>query len=309
MSKQGTRIIRTHNIAPANPNTLEGSLYKEGYSFVPGTIQKFYPRADTRGLVRTGLDPNAQKIKSIVDEKARRQEVNRVTKLKEHYEALLGESLEPESSFYAEVKQTGYGLKDGDNIFNLDSPRQAIDFYWLLETGEIATNLAALQDGQFNPNRTKFYVFDATVETSAAFERKKKINGVIAILDNADALTLRRIQKLVGLGLPVGAGEEEIYNALDEYVRSAPSSLGHDPIERFNSVASLGTELIEVKSLVRDLIDTNIVRLKGEIVMEGEGVLAKSVEEFESYLLDPKNTEIFDSYKDRLRQKAALATF
>ena len=53
---KGMRIIRPYKKEPSNMRTLEGSLYQNGYSFIPGTTRKFYPRVDSRGVIRTGLD-------------------------------------------------------------------------------------------------------------------------------------------------------------------------------------------------------------------------------------------------------------
>ena len=66
--------------------------------------------------------------------------------------------------------------------------------------------------------------------------------------------------------------------------------------------------MLEVKALTKDLIDTNIVRVKGSIVYEGEHVWAKSVEEFELFLADPKNTAEYESFKDKLKNKVRAST-
>ena len=53
---QGVRIIRPYKRQPSSMRTLEGSLYQNGYNFIPGTVRKFFPRVDSRGVIRTGLD-------------------------------------------------------------------------------------------------------------------------------------------------------------------------------------------------------------------------------------------------------------
>ena len=77
MSKQiaqGVRIIRPFKRQPSSMRTLEGSLYQNGYNFIPGTVRKFFPRVDSRGVIRTGLDENSPKFRGILDTKAREQE-------------------------------------------------------------------------------------------------------------------------------------------------------------------------------------------------------------------------------------------
>ncbi len=305
---RGVRIIKPYRKDPGtNLRTLEGSLYQNGYNFIPGTARKFYPRVDSRGVIRTGLDETSQKLKSILDLKVREQETQRVKQLKEYYEALLDESLDPTSTFYDEIKDNGIGLEDGDNIFNLDNPRDAVNFYWLMETEMIAENLDAIETGTVDTSLVKFYVFDGTVESKVTFDRKKKINSAIASLDKMTASKRKKIQKLIGLGLSADSSEEEIYISLDEYLRTPASSLGMDPIENFSRITAYSDDLLDVKALVKDLLDTNIVRIKGSIIYEGDNVWAKSLEEFELFLADPKNTVEYTAFKDKLKNKLKIS--
>ena len=122
------------------------------------------------------------------------------------------------------------------------------------------------------------------------------------------AIKRKKVQKLIGLGLGNDAGEEEVYNAIDEYLRTPSNALGLDPILNFNKIVALSEDLIEVKTLVKDLIDSSIVRVKGGIVYEGEHVWAKSVEEFEVFLADPKNTEAYEAFKDKYANKMRINT-
>ena len=44
------------------------------------------------------------------------------------------------------------------------------------------------------------------------------------------------------------------------------------------------------------------MRVKGSIVYEGDNVWAASVEEFELFLTDPKNTVEYESFKEKLKK-------
>lgn len=309
MSKKtdlGVRIIRPIKKQPANMRSLEGSLYQNGYNFIPGTARKFFPRVDSRGIIRTGLDENSQKLKAIFDEDVREVEMARIKKLREYYEAILDESLEPTSTFYDEIKENGITLEDGDNIFNMENPRDAVNFYWIMETEMVAPSLEAVENGSIDTAMVKFYVYQGEVETKVTFERKKRINSAIADLDLMSPVKRKQIQSLLGLGLSATAAEEEIYNALDEYLRTPASAMDRDPVEQFLKLTQYSDELLEVKSLVRELIDKNIIRIKGSIVYEGEYVWSKSVEEFEIMLSDPKHTEEYEAFKDKVKQKKMI---
>lgn len=305
---KGVRIIRPYRKEPSNLRTLEGSLFKEGLNFVPGTVRKFFPRVDSRGIIRTGLDENSIKIRTIEDDKVREQEFQRVLKLREYYESILDEALDPTSTFYNEIKDSGYNLEDSDNIFNMENPREAVNFYWLLETEMVAPSVDYIESGKMDSNIVKFYVYDGEVDTKTTFERKKRINTAIATLDTMSAIKRKSVQKLIGLGLSASAGEEEVYNAIDEYLRTPANALGTDPIEVFSRIISYSEDLLDVKSLVKDLIDQNIVRVKGTIVYEGDHVWAKTIEEFELYLADPKHTEEYEAFKEKLRNRIKINT-
>jgi len=303
---KGMRIIRPYKREPSNMRTLEGSLYQNGYSFIPGTTRKFYPRVDSRGVIRTGLDENSPKIRAIFDPKVKEAEVQRIKQLKDYYESILDESLEPNSTFYDEMKENGLTLEDGENIFNMENPREAVNFYWIMETDMVASSLDDIESGRVDTSIVKFYVYNGEVETKVTFERKKKINSAIASLDKMSAVKRKKIQKLIGLGLPMDSTEEEVYNAIDEFLRTPANAMDRDPIEQFAKITSYSDDLLDVKALVKDLVDKNIVRIKGSIVYEGEHVWAKSIEEFELFLTDPKHTEEYDSFKDKLKNKARI---
>jgi hypothetical protein len=303
---KGMRIIRPYKREPSNMRTLEGSLYQNGYAFIPGTTRKFYPRVDSRGVIRTGLDENSPKIRAIFDPKVKEAEVQRIKQLKDYYESILDESLEPNSTFYDEMKENGLTLEDGENIFNMENPREAVNFYWIMETDMVANSLDDIESGKVDTSIVKFYVYNGEVETKVTFERKKKINSAIASLDKMTAVKRKKIQKLIGLGLPMDSTEEEVYNAIDEFLRTPASAMDRDPIEQFAKITSYSDDLLDVKALVKDLVDKNIVRIKGSIVYEGEHVWAKSIEEFELFLTDPKHTEEYDSFKDKLKNKARI---
>lgn len=304
---RGTKVIKPYRKEPANSRSLEGSLYREGFNFIPGTSKKFYPRVDSRGVIRTGLDENAMKLRAIEDPEVREQEMHRIKALKTYYESILDESLDPTSTFYDEIKENGYTLEDNDNIFNLENPRDAINFFWLLETDMVAHSMEDIETGRVDGSIVRFYVHDGEVESKTAFERKKRINSAIAALDKMTAVKRKKVQKLLGLGLAGDAGEEEVYNALDEYLRIPATALDQDPIAAFTKITNYSEETLAIKTLIRELIDYNVIRVKGSVVYEGEHVWAKSVEELELTLADPKNSDIYDAFKDKVKNKMKLS--
>ncbi len=172
----------------------------------------------------------------------------------------------------------------------------------------VAPSLDAIESGEIDGSMVRFYVFDGTVETKTTFERKKRINSAIAALDKMSQIKRKKVQKLIGLGLANTSSEEEVYNAIDEYLRTPSTALGLDPIENFMRIMNYSDDMLDAKAVIKDLIDTNIVRVKGSVVYEGEHVWAKSLEEFELFMVDPKNTVEYEAFKDKLKQKLKINT-
>jgi len=150
-------------------------------------------------------------------------------------------------------------------------------------------------------------VHDSDIESKMAFERKKKINSAIAALDGMSETKRRKIQILLGLGIPNTASNEDVYNALDEYLRTPASALQTDPIVNFNRIMSYSDAIINVKTLIKDLVAYNVVRVQGTIVYEGEHVWAKSLEEFELILADNSNSELLKAFKQKLKDKVNIS--
>jgi hypothetical protein len=171
----------------------------------------------------------------------------------------------------------------------------------------VAHSIDDIETGKADGSIVRFYVHDGEVESKSAFERKKRINSAIAELDRMTAVKRKKIQKLLGLGLAGDASEEEVYNALDEYLRIPATALDQDPIAAFTKITKYSEETLAIKSLIRELIDYNVIRVKGSVVYEGEHVWARSVEELELTLADPKNSDIYDAFKDKVKNKMKLS--
>lgn len=310
----GVKKVLPFRRRPLFESSLEGTLYKNGNSMIPGSVRKYYPRVDSRGRVRTGLDENAVSIQAIRDPEAREKEIERIKNLRLQYEHLSGEDLRPESPFWNVVKGTfdnetntgGAYLEDKENIFDMNNWEHAVTFYWLMETGLIAKSLTDIESG-IAPLETQWYVHDAEIEDKVKFERKKRVNTAKVKLDSLSTIDLRKVAKLIGLGVSNLASEETVYTTLDEYLSTPKADLDTDPIDNFNRILSYSKEVLDVKTMVLDLLHHNIVREHGTLIKEGEHVWAKSLDEFEAVLLDPINHEALKSFRDKLQNKIKVS--
>src|SRR5437016_3592229 len=146
--------------------TMEKSLRERGLSRMPGTVVMKFPYRDLSGRYRTGLDDQSPRILRIDDDNERKAEQKRVRDLRASLEKRTGLDLGPTSDYYNYTSKKPSGAKvepvklaDGENIFNLDDPWQAITYYWLSSHPTIASSLQAWERGEF-PADTQYYVCD-----------------------------------------------------------------------------------------------------------------------------------------------------
>jgi hypothetical protein len=295
------KIIRPYLRRPLNERTLDGSLYKEGLTRAPKTTLGVCMMIDSNKKPITGIDENSIKIKSIKDESARAIEFSRVKSLRESLEEATGESLTPDSAFWRDKVEVPYELIDGDNIFDLNNPFQAIDYYWLTQLSIIASNLDDINSGKVNRTKTFYYVYEPDAEVTNEFNRKKLINDAVAILNKLGQTEAKRVAFLLNLKLPDSFTYPETYNELDNFIKTPKTYGSHDPIEEFTKVCSYTPQVMAIKVLVKSLIDDRIIKQRGDSVLEGENVLAKSIQDLENKLAEDQ--EFFVDMETKMTNK------
>jgi len=298
--KQG--IISPIKLTGLRPKTLEHSLSKEGYSRIPNTSVFVTPDKDVYGKYKTGLDEDAQEILDLPEEE-RKIEQDRIRELRKNLEHALGEDLSPRSDFYRRIGQEGgVRLKDSDNAFNLNHPREHVTFLWVSKIREVAPSLLHFEMGKVDPS-TRWYVKNEDVEAKVEYQRKSKYNKAAGDLDKmtpSDMVTIGRI-----LNLPVSNDmtREKIYNELDAYISSNQQSL-----DKFAEVCALPEEMKKIKALIEDLLHHNILRERGlgGAILEGDENIAISKLELLDKLLNPKHQDLYIYYQTKLKQKQQL---
>lgn len=299
------KIIKPYNKRPASMNTLAGSLYKEGLSRAPMTALSVYPLTDARGVIQTGIDENALKIKAIRDPKARELEFARVKALREDLEFKTNELLDPASAFWTDEingkMSEPYSLKDGDNVFDMNDPYNAIDFYWLTQLPIVAKSLDDINSGKADPAIVSFYVYESEVVSRNEFNRKKEINDVVSMLNKLGEVEIKKVAFILNLKMPEKSTYSELYVALDNYIKEPKVYGKEDPIEEFKRVATYTAESLNIKVLIKQLLEERILKVKGTSVFEGENLIAKSIEDFEIKLAEDPNE--FLSYEAKTRAK------
>lgn len=199
--------------------TMEKSLREKGMSRVPGTVRMLFPYKEANGKYRTGLDENATYIRNMaeINPEEAQLERDRVIKIKKELEKKTGIDLSPTAPYYNHTSQkvaqkvSPVKLADGDNIFNLDDPWQAITYHWLRVHPSIASSLQAYEKGRY-PSETQYYVNDEDIESEIIYRKKKTSNDAIIKFDQWSLEKRRKIARLLDLPVDDEMKEETVYN-------------------------------------------------------------------------------------------------
>ncbi len=311
----GSRVGKISTIKKERNSNLfsfESSLSKYGYYRYPGTAIKIEVFKEPNGTYRTGLDENALYIDQIPSPEARDLEKKKVKALREELEKRVGVDLGPKSDYYARRNDENYGeikaemvkLRDGDNIFDLDNPQQAITYAWLRVHPMIARSYQAWLNGEYLPS-TQFFVNDEDIENSLVYKKKQLINKAIVEVDQMSLEKRKKIARLLGLPVAESSKEEFVYNLLDNFIKQAEIGEGKykgaDPVNLFNKFSNLEPDTLEAKYLVNELIKHSILRYKRGKLYEGEVEIARSEDELVERLLSPKYQEDFIAYQEKLK--------
>lgn len=297
------RIIKPYKKSYRNELSLAATLHKDNRTRIPGTSISITPIQDYNGDVRTGINENAIKIRTIKDKEAR-DLAYEATKLKrEKLEQALNEDLSPQSPFWVEKIEKPFYLKDGDNIFNLDKAEDELEYSWLMELPFIAKSLEDIQSGKVDSSTIIWYVHEPDVESNSTFNRKRKINDVVATLNKLGELELRKVAFVLNLKLSKKATYNDIYNTVDEFLHTPKEYGTSDPIEEFIKATSYNAQTLAIKVVVKELLENKFLKMRGNSVYEGDTLLAKSIEDFEMKLTE--DLDMFNAYKDKIEVKKA----
>lgn len=301
--------------------TMQGGLAQKGLTRVPGTGVFKYPYKEIDGQYRTGLDPKAAYIRRISDPLEREMEIERVTKLREKLESLLGDiDLGPRSSFW------NYGLSksnddmmhvqpvklmDGDNFFDLNVPFQELAFSWLRVHPTIASSYQAWERGEY-PAETQFYVADEEIENAVLFKKKQLINKAIMKFEQMTPEKRKKVARLLGLPVTDDTKEEAVYNLVDNVLKQTEFKNGKyqglNPVEVFNRFADMKENLLHIKDLVKQATAHSIYRIRPNgKVYEGEFELAKDEDDLIKMLSDDDNQDMLLTLEGKLKTKKIAA--
>lgn len=316
-SKIGKISVLKKEYSNSEMQTMEGGLSNKGLTRIPGTGVFKFPYKEIDGKYRTGLDPTASYIQRIQDPQEKELEIERVTELKAKLQDALGDiDLGPRSSYwnYALAKSSDdtshvqpVKLLDGDNYFDLSIPYQEIAFAWLRVHPTIASSHQAWERGEY-PADTQFYVADDDIENAVVYKKKQLINKAIVKFDSMSIEKKRKVARMLGLPVTESTKEEVVYNQIDSLLKKTEFDKGKfaglSPIDIFNRYADMKESLLDVKDLVKQAIDHNIYKVKGNgKVYEGEFEIAIDEDELVKTLISDDNQDLLLTLQGKLKTK------
>ena len=289
--------------------TMEKSLRDNGFSMVPGCKKLFMPYKEPDGKYLTGLDENASYIKRLAKINPEAAEIER-KKIRERLEKLkdaLGNiDLSPRSSFWSPVHNPNivHGLKDGDNFFALDNANEAVKFYFLSVHPKIAPSLEAYNRGDCHAD-THWYIADDEKESEIIYRKNKRVTDALNKFESFSLEKQRKIVMLLGEPITETAKETTVFNTFHAYINASEilrgPFKGQDPVRVFETFATSQDEILDVKYLMKQAFDNQILRMKAGRVWEGEVQVYNSEDELFETLLDVKNQDIRFALEKKLK--------
>lgn len=296
--------------------SLEACLSEKGYTRFPGTSMKIEVAKETNGDYLTGLNPNALYIKRMKSTELKESEQKRVQALYDELVGMTKLDLDPQSPYYKDrynerldknARAQIVNLEDGENIFNLDDPYQAITFAWLRVHPLIASSYQAYERGEY-PASTKFYVADDEIEAEITYRKSKAINDAIVILDKMSLEDRRKVARLLGKPVDDNTKEVFVYNMLDKYIKMGETTdgkyKGQNTVRVFTALANLDTKILGARDLIEQAVRLDVYREDRDgTIREGGIEIAKSSEDLAIDLLKTKNQDKLIALDEKVRAK------
>jgi len=303
-----------------NNGSLEASLAINGYSRFPGTGVRFVPAKEKNGLdYKTGLNVKAAYLEAMkkTNPENYKFEIARITELKSDLEDRAGIQLDPRSPYYMDIfndrvntKAQIVRLKEGDNVFDLTDPFQAITYEWLRVHPLIASSYQAYEKGEYASN-TQFFVNDENIEEEIQYKKKTLINKAIGTLESLGLEKRKKVARLLGLPVSDSSKETFVYNLLDSFIKQNEikngDHRGANPVDLFIKFSSMDDKIISAKDLVDQAIKHSVYRItQGGRITEGGQEIAKDKSELVEFILNDKNQDDLFALQEKLKMKKSI---
>lgn len=314
----GTLTLIPVKKAGADKHTLTGSLQQHGLNRYPGCTVTTSPVRELDGTFRTGLDPEALYIKKMELEGKTEEaaiEKQRVSALREKLEAKTGLDLGPRSDYYLKMGSikddpsvgTFATLKDDINIFSDTNPSDEIKAAWLRVHPYVASSY---EDYKRNSKPyIMYFISNPEAENKIVFDEKKAINRAIVQLDKATTPTLRKWARILDLPVNDSTPEENVYNQLDNFIKQGTvkqtgAYKGRRAVTVFNDILDTAEDVLNVKDMVKTLLQLTIYRKSKGVIFEGETRISESEQELVAEIM--ADTQLRIALEKKIKSKKLI---
>lgn len=292
------------------PNSIKGALQKIGLNRMPGTLKRYAPFKELDGTYRTGIDPNANYILQM-PEAEREQEKAKVNSYLEKAQELYGPNINlgPRSTFWTQAAKK-YGdddvapfafLKDGDNIYHFNSPRDFITYCYLRVHPKIAPSGNSLFDARYS--RCEYYVNDYDVEIAVAYAAKTKIAKANKKLDSLSESKQRMIARQLGLAVSDIGGKEALYVSISDYIEESRNKKTSTNVDTFMALVDMKDDNLKVRDIVHQAQQYGIIVKTKGVIYRGQDMVATTIDEYVNFLSELKNQDILIALETELSLK------
>lgn len=258
-----------------------------------GSKEYLSPKVGPDGKPITGIDENSYLLTSLPAEEYKKKKAA-IKKEREELERLIGESLEPLSSFWAKFY---YVLEDGVTLDPVN-PRDRLIEQFLIANHYVAPDEESVYTKEEYMNCMFFmYRKSEVIKNKAEKDRAKdKATSDLYNLYTSNPSKLKVIHSfLFGITVSDNIELDEIYTQLKEFINIDDTS--DINVRRFNEATNMSTDNMAIKLVLDKAIKKKVVTFKRNIYQRGDEVYGNGYDAALEYLQSPTNRGELSSLK------------
>lgn len=178
-------------------------------------------------------------------------------------------------------------LLDEPNFLNLSVARDRLKYYVIKNSNFVADSFESITP------ESLFYIEDTEEKAQRVIKKGELKEKSYLAMSQLSADQKVKVLKVYGERSHL-ASPESISARIFELIEENPA--------KFLEVVNMSKEKMAIKNLIYDLIEHGVIRQKGDYIYDTDE-LQGSVEQFEYKLSDPKQTDLLQTYRERLEAK------
>jgi hypothetical protein len=178
-------------------------------------------------------------------------------------------------------------LLDEPNFLNLAVARDRLKYYIIKNSSFVADSFETITP------ESLFYIEDTEEKAQRTIKKGELKEKAYVAMSTLTADQKVKLLKVYG---------ERSHLASPESISARIFELIEDNPAKFLEVVNMSKEKLAIKNLIFDLLENGVIREKNGYIYDTDE-LQGSVEQFEYKLSDPKQTDLLQTYRERLEAK------